>query len=132
MKSLLRPIVLVTLAALLPLMASIPSDAAHRSAGRTAYDGSWSVVFYTLRGDCNPQTRAAVRISGGRVYAEDQSFQAYGTVSAAGAVRATVAQGGQTANGSGRLSGNVGRGTWRTTSGECSGQWTAERRFANY
>lgn len=132
MTSLLRPILLVTLAALLPLIASIPSDAAQRPRGTTAYDGSWSVVFYTLRGDCNRATRAAVRVYRGRIYAEDPSYQAYGTVSASGAVRATVAQGGQSASGSGQLRGNVGRGWWRTTSGECSGQWTAERRVANY
>jgi hypothetical protein len=132
MKNLLRPIFVVTFAALLPLIASIPADAAPRVGGRNAYDGSWSVVFYTLRGDCGASYRAAVRIYGGRVYAEDQSYQAYGAVGADGAVRATVVQGGQAASGAGRLRGNGGRGWWRTASGQCSGQWTAERRFANY
>ena len=135
MNNLLRPIFLVTLAALLPLIAAMPSDAAPRSRGATAFDGSWSVVFYTQRGDCGGSYRAAVRVYGGRIYAEDQSYQAYGTVSPGGAVRATVAQGGQAASGSGQLRGNVGRGWWRTAptaSSQCSGQWTAERRFANY
>jgi len=42
----------------------------------------------------------------------------------------SVAKGGQRANGSGRLSGNVGSGTWRGggSSSGCSGSWTAEKR----
>jgi len=51
---------------------------------------------------------------------------------ASGAIRVTVAQGGQSASGAGRLSGNSGRGWWRTATGQCSGQWTAERHAANY
>lgn len=132
MNNFLRPIFVVTITALLLVTASIPSDAARRVSGRYAYDGSWSVVVYTLRGDCNRAYRAALRIYGGRVYAEDPSYQAYGAVGRGGAVRVTLVQGGQTAGGAGRLSGNVGRGWWRTTSGECSGQWTAERRLASY
>jgi hypothetical protein len=40
----------------------------------------------------------------------------------------TVAEAGRTANGTGRLSRNSGRGQWKTSTGECAGQWTAERR----
>jgi hypothetical protein len=40
----------------------------------------------------------------------------------------TVAEGGRSASGVGRLSGNSGRGQWRTSTGECAGEWTAERR----
>jgi hypothetical protein len=52
------------------LLVCTPTNAAHRSA--SAYDGTWSVAIYTLRGDCG-SVRAAVRIVGGRVYSEDQS-----------------------------------------------------------
>jgi hypothetical protein len=45
-----------------------------------------------------------------------------------GTVRVTVAEAGRSATGSGRLAGNTGSGTWRTSTGECAGQWTAERR----
>ena len=48
------------------------------------------MAIYTLRGDCG-SIRAALRIIGGRVYSVDQSYQAYGAVSAMGAVRLTVA-----------------------------------------
>jgi hypothetical protein len=37
-----------------------------------------------------------------------------------------VSAAGKSANGTGRLSGNLGEGSW--TGGDCSGTWTAERR----
>lgn len=129
MKNLVRSIFVVTFAALLLATASIPSDAARRTAaGPSIYDGTWSVAIYTQRGDCDASVRAALRIVGGRVYAEDQSYQAYGAVAPGGAVRVTIASGNRSASGSGRLSQNSGGGRWRTATGECSGQWTAERR----
>jgi hypothetical protein len=132
MKNFFRSIFVVTMTALLVASASIPSDAASRAARAGAYDGVWSVVIYTLYGDCIRSLRYSLRIYGGRVYSEDQSFQAYGAAAPSGAIRVTVAQGGQSASGAGRLSGNLGRGWWRASNGECSGQWTAERRAANY
>ena len=48
--------------------------AARRVARGSSYDGTWSVAVYTLRGDCG-SIRAALRIVGGRVYSEDQSYQ---------------------------------------------------------
>ena len=92
------------------------------------YDGDWSVLIQTTRGNCPPALRAGVRILGGRVLAEDSSFQLNGEVASGGAVRVTVSAGGQSAGGFGRLSRDSGGGLWRTSSGECSGQWTAARR----
>jgi hypothetical protein len=66
---------------------------------------------------------------GGRVLGEYQSYQLSGAVAPSGAIRVTVAEGGRSANGVGRLVGNSGRGQWRTSTGECAGQWTAERRY---
>jgi hypothetical protein len=40
----------------------------------------------------------------------------------------TVSEQGQSASGTGRLSANAGAGRWRTSTGQCAGQWTAERR----
>jgi hypothetical protein len=37
-----------------------------------------------------------------------------------------VSAAGKSANGTGRLSGNLGEGSW--SGGDCSGTWTAERR----
>jgi hypothetical protein len=60
-----------TIAALLLSLACTTSNAERRGGG-SAYDGTWSVTIYTLRGNCG-SVRAAVRIVGGRVYSEDQS-----------------------------------------------------------
>ena len=132
MKNFLRSIFVVTIAGLLVASASIPSEAARRAARARSFDGTWSVVISTVYGDCPRALRYSLLIYGGRVYSEDQSFQAYGATAPSGAISVTVAQGGQSASGAGRLSGNAGRGRWRTASGQCSGQWTAERRAANY
>jgi hypothetical protein len=130
MKNLPRLFLASTIAALLLGFACTPSNAARRIRG-SAYDGIWSVAIYTLRGNCS-SVRAAVRIVGGRVYSVDQSYQANGAVSANGVVRVTVAGGGLSASGSGRLSPNSGAGRWRSSRGECSGSWSASRRAAYY
>src|SRR5689334_6365551 len=108
-----------TLAAVLLLgIASTPLNAARRLGG-SAYDGTWSVAIYTVRGDCGSM-RVAVRIVGGRVYSEDQSYRARGGVGKNGVVRVAVSGYGRSAAGSGRLSGNSGSGSWRSSRGECS------------
>ena len=114
-------------AAFLIAGASLPSQAAQlRTAGR--YDGEWSVVIQTTRGDRPAAVRAGVRILGGRMLAEDQGYSVAGHVAPSGAVHVNVSAGNQSAGGSGRLWRNAGQGLWRTQSGECSGQWTAARR----
>ena len=119
MKVLSRLLLAPTLAAVL-LLACTPTNAAHRGGG-SAYDGTWSVAIYTLRGDCG-SVRVAARIVGGRVYSGDQSYQANGTVSANGVIRVTVAGFGRSASGSGRLSRYSGTGRWLSSRGECSGR----------
>jgi hypothetical protein len=133
MKNVLRLMVAVTAGILLVASASIPSDAVAAKAARpSVFDGNWSVVIYTLQGDCEQSVRAALRIVGGRVYSEDQSYEVSGVVDPAGVIRVTVASGDQSASGSGRLSRNSGGGRWRMAAGNCSGQWTATRRVADY
>lgn len=129
MKGLSRLLLAPTLAAAL-LLACTPTNAARRLGGST-YDGTWSVAISTLRGDCG-SVRVAARIVGGRVYSEDQSYQAYGGVGANGVIRVTVAGFGRSASGSGRLSRNYGAGRWRSSRGECSGSWSATRRTRYY
>ena len=125
----LRLMIAPTLAAVL-LLASTPSNAARRVGG-SAYDGTWSVAIYTLRGDCG-SVRVAARIAGGRVYSKDESYQANGAVGANGVIRVSVASGRLSAAGSGRLSLNSGTGSWRSSRGECSGSWSATRRAGYY
>jgi hypothetical protein len=131
MTSFVRTIAVVTFAALAAAAESIPSSAAQPSlAGRgtKAFDGTWSVIMQTTRGNCPAAVRAGVRILGGRLLAEDQSYSIDGRVAPSGAVRVTVSAAGQGAGGFGHLSRNTGQGLWRTLSGECSGQWAAARR----
>src|SRR5262249_25276923 len=92
------------------LLACTPTNAAHRGGG-SAYDGTWSVAIYTLRGNCG-SVRVAARIVGGRVYSKDESYQANGAVGANGVIRVSVASGRLSASGSGRLSSNSGSGSW--------------------
>ncbi len=94
-KVLSRLLLAPILAAVL-LLACTPTNAARRVGG-SAYDGTWSVAIYTLRGDCG-SVRAAVRIVGGRVYSEDQSYQSSGDVGANGVIRVTVAGAGRSAS----------------------------------
>jgi hypothetical protein len=114
-----------------PSAERVVTAAVHRVASRggaRVYDGVWSVVIETTRGNCPAAMRAGVHIFAGRLLSDDQSYRLNGRVAGNGAVRVTVSAAGQSAGGSGRLWRNVGRGLWRTSLGECSGQWTAERR----
>ena len=129
MKTLSRLLLAPTIAAVL-LLACTPTNAARRVGG-SAYDGTWSVAIYTLRGDCG-SVRVAAQIVGGRVYSKDQSYQANGAVGDNGVIRVNVASGGLSASGSGRLSNNSGAGRWSSSTGECSGSWSASRRAGYY
>jgi hypothetical protein len=127
----LRQIFALSIAVLLVAITNVPSDAARRAVRRSSYDGTWTVVIYTQRGDCG-SVRAALIIVGGRVYSQDQTYQAYGAVSSGGGIRVTLVRGNQSASGSGRLAQSSGAGRWRTSRGECSGTWSAMRRTDYY
>ncbi len=122
MKNLLRPIVATAFGALLITSISIPTGAIAAN-----FDGSWSVVINTLRGDCGSSLRYGVRIVGGRVVSGGGNYSVAGAVAPSGAIHVMVAEGGRSASGYGRLAGNSGSGVWRTSTGECSGQWAASR-----
>ena len=110
MKNFSRPILVATIAVVLAASASIPSNAASRAARTRAYDGQWSVVIYTLVGDCDRSLRYSVRVIDGQVQADDQSYQVSGRVTPKGEIRVMVAEGGRSASGFGRLSADSGRG----------------------
>jgi hypothetical protein len=94
-----------------------------------AFDGNWTVLIVTEKGDCDRGYRYPVRIVNGKVgYAGEASFSVKGNVSDKGAITVIVCRGDKSANGAGTLSGSTGSGAWKTGGGECSGQWTAERR----
>ena len=58
------------------------------------------------------------------------SEKAGGTVTPDGAVKVSISAGSKGANGTGRLAGSEGVGTWhgRGSAGECAGRWEAVRR----
>jgi hypothetical protein len=95
---------------------------------RSAYDGSWDLVFVTQRGACDPTYSFSVNITNG-VVTHPNLVRFRGYVAGSGAVRASVTVQDKYASGSGKLSATSGRGTWSGHSGSarCSGYWTAQR-----
>lgn len=92
------------------------------------YDGLWSVSIITEKGACDRGYRYPIRISNGTlVNAGDAGFTITGQVVQSGAITVKVSAAGKSANGVGRLAGNIGAGSW--TGGDCSGTWTAQRRL---
>jgi hypothetical protein len=92
------------------------------------FDGHWSVQVLTAKGECEKVYRYPIVIQNGAVrYGGPENFAASGSVGANGAIRGSVARDDLRADVTGRLSGNAGAGTWRTTAG-CSGNWNAEKR----
>ena len=95
---------------------------------RSAYDGSWDLVFVTQRGACDATYNFSVNITDG-IVTHPNLVRFRGYVARSGADRASVTVQDRYASGSGRLSGSSGRGTWSGYSGSarCSGYWTAQR-----
>ncbi|SDI09111.1 hypothetical protein SAMN05216338_101745 [Bradyrhizobium sp. Rc2d] len=95
---------------------------------RSAYDGSWDLIFVTQRGVCEPSYSFTVNVSDGNV-SHPNLLKFRGHVARSGAVHASVAVHDKYATGSGKLAGTTGRGRWsgRAGSSLCAGYWTAQR-----
>ena len=95
---------------------------------RTSYDGPWNLVFVTQRGSCDATYNFSVNINDG-VVTHPNLVKFSGAVGRSGAVQASVTVQNRHASGSGRLTGDAGRGIWsgHTGGGRCSGYWTAQR-----
>jgi hypothetical protein len=95
---------------------------------RSAYDGSWDLLFVTQRGACDPSYNFTVNISDG-VVTHPNLVKFRGYVARSGSVRASVTVHEKFASGTGRLAGTSGGGRWsgHTGSERCSGYWTAQR-----
>jgi hypothetical protein len=112
------------------LVAAAATMASTTSFAMPRYDGTWSVLVMTKKGDCDPGYRYPVRISNGKlVNAGDNPFTITGNVAQTGAITVTVSAGGKSATGIGKLDGDEGGGLW--SGGSCSGEWTAERRASS-
>ncbi len=124
MKNVLRSIFVLMFVTLAATGASVKSYAA----GRTVYDGEWSVDIITVRGDCEHSLRYAVRIVGGKVHAGETTYDLNGAVTSGGESRVTVEEKGRSASGTGKLTRDAGHGHWHTSTNQCAGHWTAARR----
>ena len=95
---------------------------------RTSYDGSWDLVFFTQRGSCDASYNFSVNIDHG-IVTHPNLVKFRGYVAGSGAVRASVTVHDKFASGTGKLTGNSGRGSWsgRAAGERCSGYWTAQR-----
>jgi hypothetical protein len=115
-------------ALLIAATATISSVALASSA--SVFDGRWSVVVETDKGDCDRAYRYGLVINNGNVsYSGDSAFDVSGRVAGNGRVHVRVARGATYADGHGRLSRDSGSGVWQGVgSGVCSGHWFAERR----
>ena len=95
---------------------------------RSAYDGSWDLVFVTQTGTCNSSYNFTVNVSNG-IISHPNLVKFRGYVARSGAVHASVTVHDKYASGSGKLAGTTGHGGWsgRAGSSRCSGYWTAQR-----
>src|SRR5262249_53128668 len=91
------------------------------------FDGKWSVVIVTEKGDCDRAYRYPIDIKNATLLnAGNASFDIAGRVQGDGAVAVKISYGQKSASGSGRLNGNSGEGHWAGSG--CAGSWMAERR----
>jgi hypothetical protein len=95
---------------------------------RSAYDGSWDLVFVTQRGACDPSYNFTVNVSDG-IVSHPNLLKFRGYVTRSGAVHASVTVHDKYASGSGKFAGTTGYGRWSGSAGSslCSGYWTAQR-----
>lgn len=94
---------------------------------RTDYDGEWSVVIVTQKGDCERAYRAPITINNGSFVNVGVSMvDVSGKVGPDGKLTVRVSRGEKSAVGLGRLTATSGAGSWK--GGACAGSWTAERR----
>jgi hypothetical protein len=102
------------------------SGAAPAQAG--GYDGTWTTVFATTRGNCSSGYSVPFTVSRGRVSSAGGG-RVSGSVSRSGSVAVAVSVGASHASGGGRLIGNYGSGRWSgiITGDRCSGTWQASR-----
>jgi hypothetical protein len=110
------------------LLAAVPAQ----SAPLKNFDGRWSILVITDRGDCSIY-RYAVAVDRGRArYLGTADFTIDGSITPNGTLRASIRRGGDRADAQGRLGPEAGSGRWRTSgSHDCSGHWTAERGLAS-
>ena len=112
----------ILIAATTCFMAFAPAHA------RSAYDGSWDLLFVTQSGACDSTYSFTVNVTDG-IVTHPNLVRFQGRVAKSGSVHASVTVQDKYASGAGRLGASSGRGTWSGHSGSsrCLGCWTAQR-----
>jgi hypothetical protein len=95
----------------------------------TEYDGLWSVVVYTARGQCDPSYRISGAITNGEISYAYGSLEVKGHVEPSGATHVHVTYGDAHGEAHGQMTATHGSGTWSGNgpNGHCSGTWNATR-----
>jgi hypothetical protein len=96
------------------------------AAAAAPFDGSWTVKIATASGACKSGT-LPIEVRDGKIVSGNPVVSVSGQVAQSGGLRVVVGDGVRKANGSGKLSGASGSGTWSGGGGICSGTWIAER-----
>jgi len=116
------------LAAIAAITAPVTANAGTRVRAGGAYDGTWTTVFATTRGNCSSGYSIPFLVSGTRVSSAGGG-RVSGSIGRGGAVAVNVSVGASKATGGGRLAGGSGAGSWSgiITGDRCSGTWQATR-----
>lgn len=116
-----------TLGALAAVSVAAAIGMAGPTQARTDFDGEWSVVIVTSKGDCERSYRAPITISNGNfINVGVNMVDVSGNVRPDGRLTVRVSRGQSSAVGLGRLAATSGGGSWK--GGACAGTWTAVRR----
>lgn len=116
-----------TLGALAAVSVAAAIGMAGPTQARTDFDGEWSVVIVTSKGDCERSYRAPITISNGNfINVGVNMIDVSGNVRPDGRLTVRVSRGQSSAVGLGRLTATSGGGSWK--GGACAGTWTAVRR----
>jgi hypothetical protein len=95
-------------------------------AAAAPFDGSWTVNIATQSGACKSGS-LPIEVRDGKIVSGNPVVNIQGQVADSGGLRVSVGDGVRKANGSGKLSGASGSGTWKGGGGICSGTWVAQR-----
>lgn len=96
------------------------------AAAAAPFDGSWTVSIATRTGTCQSGS-LPIQVRDGKIVSGNPVVNVQGAVATSGGLRVSVGDGMRKANGSGKLNGTSGSGTWSGGGGICSGTWVAER-----
>jgi hypothetical protein len=101
------------------------------AAPKQKHDGTWHVQMVTDSGICGTNTYA-ITVEAGNVRYHgapgETPAMINGRIAANGTVNLDIRRSSAKAEASGRVSSQVGSGTWKVDSYGCSGRWSAQKR----